>query len=123
MLAPMEELTDDQRESLAEALRTLKERLSATLDGQGDAAKPVELDQTKMGRVSRIDAIQQQEMARSAEASARQRLALVRRALEALEEDEYGYCRLCEEPIAFRRLQARPESPFCVECQGKRERR
>jgi DnaK suppressor protein len=119
----MEELTDEERETLAEALHALKQRLTATLESQEDAAKPVELDQTKMGRVSRIDAIQQQEMARSSEASARRRLALVRQALKALEEDEYGYCRLCEEPIAFRRLQARPESPFCVECQGKRERR
>jgi len=123
MLGPMEELTDDQRETLAKALRQLRERLAETLDGQGDAALPVELDQTKMGRVSRIDAIQQQEMARSAQAAARRRLALVRQALKALEEDEYGHCRLCDEPIAFRRLEARPESPFCVDCQGKRERR
>ncbi len=119
----MEELTDDQIATLRDALVELRDRLSETLDGQGDAAKPVELDQTKMGRVSRIDAIQQQEMARSAQAAARRRLALVRQALEALAKDEYGDCRICEEPIAFRRLQARPESPFCVECQGKRERR
>lgn len=119
----MEELTDDQLETLHRALRELRDRLSETLEGQDDAAKPVELDQTKMGRVSRIDAIQQQEMARSAQAAARRRLALVRQALKAIDEGEYGDCRLCEEPIAFRRLQARPESPFCVECQGKRERR
>ena len=119
----MEELTDAQIESLHEALRELRDRLSETLDGQDDAAKPVELDQTKMGRVSRIDAIQQQEMARSAQSAARRRLALVRQALEAIGKDEYGDCRICEEPIAFRRLQARPESPFCVECQGRRERR
>ena len=32
-------------------------------------------------------------------------------------------CRRCEEPIGFRRLQARPETPLCVACQNQRERR
>jgi len=37
-------------------------------------------------------------------------------ALEFIEEGTYGYCKMCEEPIGFRRLNARPSSPFCIAC-------
>jgi DnaK suppressor protein len=49
------------------------------------------------------------------------RLTQVRSALAALERGEYGACRRCEEPIGYRRLKSRPESPFCVACQRGRE--
>ncbi|MCK5912686.1 MAG: TraR/DksA C4-type zinc finger protein, partial [Desulfuromusa sp.] len=34
----------------------------------------------------------------------------------------YGECRMCEEPIGYPRLQVRPESPFCLECQKQAEK-
>ncbi|MFP4598500.1 MAG: TraR/DksA family transcriptional regulator [Persicimonas sp.] len=34
----------------------------------------------------------------------------------------YGFCNACEEPIALERLEIRPESPICMECQSERER-
>ncbi len=61
-------------------------------------------------------------MAKATEEKAKLRLAQVRVALAAHAEGEYGYCRRCEEPIGIRRLRSRPETPFCVECQGRRER-
>ena len=39
------------------------------------------------------------------------------------QDGSYGFCRLCEEPIGFKRLQAKPEAPFCVNCQSRHERR
>jgi DnaK suppressor protein len=117
-----EELTAAQLQTLEAELRTLLQHLDGLLDGNDESTKPVELDQTRLGRVSRIDAIQQQKMAEAAKRDQRLRRAQVRAALEAIEADEYGFCKRCEEPIGARRLAAKPEAPFCVECQSRSER-
>lgn len=118
-----EELTGAQLRTLEAQLRALLQHLDGLLDGDDESTRPVELDQTRLGRVSRIDAIQQQKMAEAAKRDQRLRRAQVRTALEAIEADEYGFCKRCEEPIGVRRLTAKPETPFCLECQGRSERR
>ena len=75
-----------------------------------------------IGRVSRIDAIQQQSMIQANRRAAQQRLAQARSALSRIDEDEYGECVSCGETVGFARLKARPETPFCVAYQGSRER-
>lgn len=117
------ELTDAEVEALAAALRAIEAELRETLDHSADAARPVELDQQAAGRVSRIDAIQQQQMIAAGRRRAETRLALVRQALKAVESGDYGICRKCDEPIGVRRLRARPESPICLQCQAAIERR
>ncbi|MFW5877143.1 MAG: TraR/DksA family transcriptional regulator [Myxococcota bacterium] len=118
----MEELTEEQRRDLQADLQVLCEALEQTLGLAREGAKPVSLD-NPIGRVSRVDALQQQAMAQANRRSLELRLAQVRSALSALESGEYGYCRRCEEPIAYRRLKSRPETPFCVDCQRGRETR
>ena len=44
-------------------------------------------------------------------------------ALKAFDDDSYGDCRTCGEPIGYKRLKSRPEAPFCLACQSARERR
>jgi len=123
MIGDPEDLTNEQRTELHERLVALEAQLQDALDSSQKSAAPVELDQSTMGRVSRIDAIQQQQMARASLQAARTRLAQVRAALQAVAEDTYGECRRCEEPIGYARLAARPETPFCLDCQTKRESR
>ena len=85
----------------------------------GDRA-PVELDQTSVGRLSRVDAMQQQAMAA---AQARRRAARMRAleaALRRLETDEFGWCEACGEPIPEGRLVIDPCATRCVACAGGR---
>ena len=117
----MEDLTDAQREELEAALEALEAGLVAALALASEGARPVTLDQQSVGRVSRMDAMQQQALAASSRRSLELRLGQVRAARTAAEEDRYGECKLCEEPIGYRRLRARPESPLCLACQGSRE--
>lgn len=87
------------------------------LDEEGASWRStVELDQQSVGRLSRMDAMQQQEMA---QAEARRRtsdLARIDQALKRLASDEYGWCAECGEPIAYRRLEIDPAAHLCVEC-------
>jgi DnaK suppressor protein len=115
-----EELTDAQIATLHTALVTLKAELTHSLSDTV-RAQTVELDQSTVGRLSRMDAMQQQAMAQAERRMQAQRLDAVDAALERYDDDEYGWCCQCGEPIAIRRLTARPESPFCVPCQTKLE--
>lgn len=120
---PPEELTESQIGELTLSLRELQESLREHLDASRQSSAPVELDQTSVGRLSRMDAMQGQQMAAANRRQARLRLDRVAAALKAVERDEYGYCRACDEPIGHARLRAQPETPFCLACQGRRERR
>jgi DnaK suppressor protein len=118
-----EDLTDDQIEELRNDLVQLKDELAQTLVSSAESGEPVALDQSAVGRLSRMDALQVQAMAQANLRSLKLRLDLVGQALRLVEEDDYGYCRRCAEPIGYPRLKARPESPFCLACQGAIEQR
>ena len=116
----MEDLTADQQNELHHSLLVLRDELNLLLTESASSSQTVDLDQP-IGRLSRMDALQQQAMAKANRAGHQQRLILVEAALMAIKLERYGECRFCEEPIGYSRLQVRPESPFCLECQKQRE--
>jgi len=116
----MDELTAAQEQELRTALLSLQAELRQLLDDSQQSSKAVDLDQP-IGRLSRMDALQQQAMAKANRAGNERRLKLIEAALIAIKQERYGECRRCEEPIGYPRLKARPESPFCLECQGQIE--
>lgn len=118
----MSELNEQQREALRRDLVALREQLGELLLRSADAAQPVDAGEP-IGRVSRMDAIQQQKMDAANRSAALARKNLVEAALARFEADEYGDCLDCGEAIDVRRLEARPESAFCIRCQSARERR
>lgn len=120
-MAGAEELTAAQRTELESDLRRLKRELEEQLQQLEQDSKPVELDQQMVGRLSRMDAMQQQQMAMASESHARAHLNTVSLALAAIRAGDFGYCRQCDEPIAWQRLKARPDSPLCVQCQQLNE--
>ena len=84
-----------------------------------DSRQPVELDQSKVGRLSRMDALQQQSMAKSTRVNAQASLRKVAAALQRIDDCDYGYCCVCDEPIQFERLQVQPEASHCLNCQDR----
>ncbi len=102
-------------------LEALKIRLTEELAFFKDASAPVTLDQAQVGRLSRIDAIGQQEMHKAAAVQTEQRLRRVIVALRKLESADYGWCEQCDDAIEPRRLEAQPEVIYCLKCQGASE--
>ena len=98
-------------DAVAEELRTL-------LTDEAGLAGTVTLDQSAMGRVSRADALQAQQVAKAAHRRAEARLERVLAAMDRFDDDpdEYPWCPQCGGSIGFRRLLAVPESVFCVRC-------
>ena len=115
-------LSASERRELRERLERDRDELGRGLTGATKSAKPVDLDQP-IGRVSRIDAIQQQQMAQEQRRRLRLRLQRTEAAIVAFDEDAYGSCNGCDEPIPYRRLKARPETPLCLTCQSGSEHR
>ena len=112
----MNGLTADQ----VDELRTLIERQIARLERSmkltDEAARPVELDQTAVGRLSRMDALQNQHLTKNLQEREQVRYAMLCRALDRLEAGAYGRCETCDGPIGFDRLSVFPETAECGGC-------
>jgi DnaK suppressor protein len=94
-----------------------QEAALAEMDDFGDeAARPIELDQSRMGRLSRIDALQGQQMAQEIERRRQRRLVAIAGALQRIESGEFGQCFVCGEAIGAKRLNADPVTTRCVGC-------
>ena len=115
------ELTQAQINELKALLQALKQSLSSHLTQTRSDTRPVTLDQQSVGRVSRVDAIQQQQMAIASHDQASQQLKQVGQALHRIDTGEYGFCLNCAEPVLFARLQAQPIAGLCLECQSASE--
>ena len=89
------------------------ERLSKNSAQQRD---PVELDQTRIGRLSRIDALQNQAMSQAIETRRHQELQRIDAALARLETGDFGRCLICGEDISVQRLRSDPATPVCIDC-------
>lgn len=101
-------------------LRLREELQAATESAQGSAAV-VELDQSKVGRLSRMDAMQAQAMAQASEDRRKATLQRIEAALKRLDDGEYGLCQACDEPINPKRLEFDPTVLLCIDCASKAE--
>lgn len=81
-----------------------------------DAQATVTLDQQSVGRLSRQDALLSQSMAKATQPRRDALAARLRRALERLETDDFGYCDDCGEAIAPERLEFDPSVARCISC-------
>lgn len=115
----MEELDTKTLSTLKNLLLKMEKEIEEQLSISEAAAGVVTLDQTSVGRVSRMDAMQQQSMAVSTRQKSSKRLQSVKLALSSLNSGNYGYCKSCDELITTPRLMAQPEAKFCLNCQDK----
>lgn len=102
-------------------MRRRRRELEEARQAQARDGAPKELDQARVGRLSRMDAMQQQAMGRAAARLAEVELQRIHTALNRIATEEYGYCILCDEPIAPKRLQFDPSLLTCIECAQKAE--
>lgn len=107
-------------EDFPDKFRLLIETELADLARQSEATngdrRPVELDQQSVGRLSRMDAMQAQAMAKAVEQRRKARLVALDQALRRIRDGEYGYCLECGEFIGMQRLEIDPATSKCVRC-------
>ena len=106
---------------LKQRLFAMREELEDIADTGDDPAAVVELDQSKVGRLSRMDALQAQAMAKASGERRALQLREIDAALRRIDDGSYGDCERCEEPISPRRLDADPTARLCIDCASRSE--
>ena len=99
-----------------EQLLREKTEILAAQEASAESRQPVELDQQAVGRLSRMDAMQQQAMALETGRRRKRRLGLIDAALKRIEDGTFGYCAICDEEIWERRLSIDLTVTRCVGC-------
>lgn len=108
-------MTTDRLDELRKALEHLIQDLSTGLDESAESAAPISPDNA-IGRLTRQDAMQAQQLALEMRRRNQSRLQQARIALEKLERGGYGICVRCDEEIPAARLRVRPEAQVCIRC-------
>ena len=97
-------------------LLALSKKISQEIIDSKDTVKPPELDQTTVGRLSRMDAIQNQQIALERERRRKQKILQIDAALKRIESEDFGYCLKCDEEIEVARLAFDPTVTLCKKC-------
>jgi len=114
-------LSEAELEHFRQRLLQIQRELRALLATGEDAARVVELDQTSVGRLSRMDALQGQAMSQERARRRQTELQRIAAALQRLDRGEYGDCLDCGEPIDVRRLDMDAAVTLCIRCATARE--
>jgi DnaK suppressor protein len=99
-------------------LETQLARLERSMATTAEAVRPVELDQQAVGRLSRMDALQNQHMSQNLKEREEARYGAIRAALGRMAAGTYGTCTTCGEMLAPGRLLVMPEAAHCPRCGG-----
>ncbi len=100
-------------------LMARRDELAKLIETSATSRDVVELDQTRVGRLSRMDALQHQEMALETKRRRQQELSRISIALERLASGDYGYCIDCDEAISAKRLALDASILICIRCAEK----
>lgn len=118
----MTDLTTEQIQSFRSALIENRKILMTAIEGENESSKTVELDQSKIGRLSRMDALQGQAMTQETKLRHEEGLRKISAALSRIESGDYGYCLECDELISTARLDVDPAAALCISCASLAEK-
>ncbi len=108
-----------QLESFRHALMSLRADIEELNTASSEATGTVTLDQSKVGRLSRMDAMQAQQMAQETVRRRKIQLQKIDSALRRIDDGDYGYCFVCGEEIDPARLDFDPACTRCTRCMDK----
>jgi len=114
-------VSEPEIEHFRQRLLQLQLELRSQREAGVDATRVVELDQTRVGRLSRLDAMQGQAMSQEQVRRRQLQLQRITAALRRMEQGGYGDCHDCGEPIDVRRLEMDPAADLCIRCATARE--
>ncbi len=112
----MTKRTDINTKALKKKLLAHRQEILNDSETSEEARQPVELDQTSVGRLSRMDALQSQAMALETDRRRQIELQHINAALERINDEGFGECQNCGEDIAAKRLEIDPTAAICIDC-------
>jgi DnaK suppressor protein len=116
MTAVQQPLAPEQRDMIRHELHRSLTKLERSMKSNGAAARPRDLEQDTVGRLSRVEALMSQGLTKTLAAREQAQLEQIVAALRRLEEGTYGACNGCGAPIPMERLMIYPETLACSTC-------
>ena len=114
----MEHLSPEQRSEIKAKIEQLIEETQGKIKELEELTRPISPDNA-IGRLSRMDAINNRSVNEAGLRSARSRLVRLERSLSRIDHPEFGYCSRCKRAIKVGRILFMPESSKCVHCAAR----
>lgn len=111
-------MNPDQKQEIKQAIIEKMKTLKKSVETFGDLSKPVSPDNA-IGRLTRMEAINSRSINEASLAKSKQTLKALTKALDLIEDPDFGYCLNCDESIPHKRLMVMPEASLCVGCAEK----
>jgi len=111
-------MSPQEKIQVKEYLIKSRKKLHIRIEELKELTQPIEPD-CAIGRVSRMDAINNKSVNEAALRTAEDKLKNINIALERIDDEKFGKCISCGEPIPIQRLVVMPESSKCVRCAGR----
>ena len=108
-------MTNKELENIKRIIDARMRELTELLATESEDTKPVAPD-VAIGRLSRLDSMQMQQMALEQKRSQESELQKLKEALKRMENGSYGICMMCRQSIALARLEAQPDAMLCIHC-------
>jgi DnaK suppressor protein len=117
----MKPFSDSELKALYLKLKERELALSEVTQHSSSSSAVVELDQSKVGRISRMDALQAQAISKATDNRRHNEFNKIKAALYRYDSGDYGFCIECGETISYKRLEIDPAATLCINCASKAE--
>jgi DnaK suppressor protein len=111
-------MTPEERTTLKEKIRDDLDQVRTEIQELQDLTRPIS-PENAIGRVSRMDAINNKSINDAALRASRKKALMLERALGRAEEPDFGRCARCKQPIPHGRLMLMPHTTRCVHCASR----
>lgn len=108
-------MTASEKSELKKQINTLIEKMKVDIVALEKMTEPVK-PENSLGRISRMDAINNKSVMEVSLRNKRDKLTKLRVALSNIDDENFGQCKMCKNPIRPKRLIYMPESNRCVRC-------
>ena len=108
-------MTDQEKQEILVKLKEEIEKTEQSISDYREMTKPIS-PENAIGRISRMDAINNKSVAEAALRQAEGKLKNLHTVLESIDNKDFGLCMKCQQPIPIGRILLMPQSRFCVNC-------
>jgi DnaK suppressor protein len=112
------QMTDEQRNEVKQSIENSILTTQDTIASLKELTKPIS-PENAIGRVSRMDAINNKSVNEAALRNLTNKLALLKAALQRVNQQSFGLCISCNQPIPIQRILLMPQSNRCVNCASR----
>jgi DnaK suppressor protein len=108
-------MTDQEKKDIKARLLDEIEKTCTSIADYREITKPIS-PENAIGRISRMDAINNKSVSEAALRQAEGKLKNLRYVLDSIDEKDFGICQKCHKPIPIGRILLMPQSRYCVNC-------